>query len=89
MKDTLLPCLLPVLGRKFAVQLQICPTKVFLLWEKNNNSRHTNYDSSSPLKYTQTQKNKTKQKQEFQRSVYRFISLLADCLIEYKVFSRL
>ena len=108
MKDTLLPCSLPVLGRKFAVRLQICPTKVFLLFmqttknvgfllnqltsrflffcvlfcfvffkynsrtffawlegkrvvllrEKNNNSRHTNYDSSSPLKYTHTQKTK-------------------------------
>ena len=107
MKDTLLPCLLPVLGRKFAVRLQICPTKVFLLCmqtdqkrglllnqltsrflfflrfvlffsniiaehflhdlkeresfyleKKNNNSRHLNYDSSSPLKYTHTQKTK-------------------------------
>ena len=52
-------------------------------------TRHTNYDSSSPLKYTHTHTQKTKQKQEFQRSVYRFISLLADCLIEYRVSSRL
>ena len=39
MKDTLLPCLLPVLGRKFAVRLQICPTKVFLLCMQTDQKR--------------------------------------------------
>ena len=39
MKDTLLPCLLPVLGRKFAVRLQIFPTKVFLLCMQTDRKR--------------------------------------------------
>ena len=130
MKDTLLPCLLPVLGRKFAVRLQICPTKVFLLCmqtdqkrglllnqltsrflfflrfvlffsniiaehflhdlkeresfylgKKNNNSRHTNYDSSSPLKYTHTRKKQNKTKTGIPEKclpVYFFISRLFD-----------
>lgn len=37
--EILLPCLLPVLGRKFAVRLQICPTKVFLLCMQTDQKR--------------------------------------------------